>query len=241
MKETAQQLTEQEWWNRYSGIMEQIWNYDAYLDARVRGAYLAEMREMLFKEKGRVLDFGCGSAWTSASLAQRGMRVVGIDLSIAQLCAAQARYRALGITNANFICSDQIPQEPRGYYDSVLTHALWHHLSAAQKEHLLHQIAAVLREGGKLYLYEPLAPRRGRAPLGLRVLEKIIGVFMGGLDTLARRFDWYTPNVAQAYAEGGVMRSLSSCPRWRNCCRLTCASRRYATGAVGASFTPITA
>jgi len=45
-----------------------------------------------------VVELGCGTAYVSAWLARRGARVVGLDLSPAQLATARALQREFGIT-----------------------------------------------------------------------------------------------------------------------------------------------
>jgi SAM-dependent methyltransferase len=198
--------SEREWWNAHSDLVDYIWSYDDYLQVVVRGGYLAELNSFLFKPGGRLLDFGCGTAWASLPLAQRGMHLVGIDVSKAQITKACQQAKTLNLTNVSFYCADRIPDDEDQRYDSVLLHALLHHLPDNEKCRLLGDVARALVDGGRLYIYEPLAPK-SEAPWFPRLVERVIGTVFRLTYFLAQRLRLYENRIGEAICTGWTMKS----------------------------------
>ena len=211
MADDKQRATEEEWWDTYADVQEQIWVYDEYFETIVRSGYLQEMVNFLYRPSGRVLDFGCGSGWVGLRLAEKGMHLEGVDLSAEQIKQAKQQALERGITNVNFWQSGVKIIEHHLSYDSIIVHSLFHHLNTTDKQILLKGIAAKLVDGGKAYFYEPLAAKHGPDILG-RILNKgLLGVFW-----LMRRIAYWLrlqePVVQQAIQSGWNMQSPNEAP-----------------------------
>jgi SAM-dependent methyltransferase len=55
---------------------------------------------------GKLIDFGCGTGWTSCFFAKRGYEVVGVDISALAIQYAEEAKIKMGLKNLNFIVSD---------------------------------------------------------------------------------------------------------------------------------------
>ena len=187
-------LSEAAWWDKYGEINERIWHYDDYLHGVVRQDYLDEMVDFLYKPDGRLLDFGCGGGWVTVPLATKGMVVEGIDVSQEQIERAEEKVRQLGLSNAVYFCGDETFIPTREPYDSIVAHSLLHHLSDQAKRDLLQILAEALVEGGRLYLYEPMAAVEQRPWYGW-LFDKLMGVPFRALRWFALAFHLYEPDI----------------------------------------------
>jgi len=154
-----QRSSEREWWDSFYEIANRQWLLTDALNSIVRREYLQEMAQFLFLEGGSVLDVGCGPGWVGLILAQRGMSLIGIDLARAQIDTARQQAANLGVRDATFIHGPIADLDVKGF-DSMILHATLHHLPEGDIGPLLIKLHQLLKEGGKLYLYEPLAPKR---------------------------------------------------------------------------------
>jgi len=177
----------------------------------VRGRYLAEMEQFLFKPGGTVLDFGCGTGWVGLRLAQKGMSLVGIDLSGEQIARAWENARRLGVSSAWFIQggTDQIREKES--YDGVILHALLHHLSNKEKGILFRRLDWALVTGGRIYAYEPIAARPN-PPLSAWLVDKGLLLLLHLLRILVYRLNIQEPDVREAIQEGWTMQSPNEAP-----------------------------
>lgn len=95
-----------------------------------------------------VLELGCGAAQWSTSLARRGARTVGLDLSARQLGHARAAARDHGVGLPLVLAAaDAVPLAGRRFDLVVCDHGA---LSYADPDHTLPEVARVLRPGGRL-------------------------------------------------------------------------------------------
>jgi len=202
-------LTEKAWWEKYGHLVERIWTYDDYLTKIVRHNYIAEMQDFLFKPGGRLLDFGCGTGWLSLPLALRGMAVDGVDFSEVQINRARRQAQALGLVNTRYWCADHVFKE--NYYDSVLLHAVLHHIPPEQRRSFLESISNALVPGGRLYLYEPVAATPG-PPWQAWIADRFLGGVFKILYWIACKGGFYEPEIATAMQDGWTMRSPEEQP-----------------------------
>ena len=69
----------------------------------------------------RVIDVGCGCGGTTLALAERGARVVGVDISRPMLARARQRAAGLGLGNVEFICSDAATEPFRPEHELIFS------------------------------------------------------------------------------------------------------------------------
>jgi 2-polyprenyl-3-methyl-5-hydroxy-6-metoxy-1,4-benzoquinol methylase len=170
-------LSEAEWWETFSGIATKQWELTPGLNRIVRDEYLQEMRDHLFRPGGHLLEVGCGSGWAGLEVARMGMSLTGIDTSPVQIQSAKQAAWRMGLEYARFAVGTLSDLEHRQQYDSVLIHAVLHHLSEDEIERLLAQVRDLLGQGGRLYIYEPLKSRKSNKLLALVALMVFLSVW----------------------------------------------------------------
>lgn len=99
----------------------------------------------------KVIDFGCGTGWTSEFYAQGGYQVTGLDISDDMISLAR-RYRKRGgkiefMTGDYELCS--LSQE----YDAAVFYDALHH--ALDEAAALRCAYNALKDGGRLIIFEP--------------------------------------------------------------------------------------
>src|SRR5207247_5702576 len=118
---------------RYGGVIRR-WNLR--LVERAIGRGLAGVGP-----GGLVLDVPCGTGILETSLAGRGLRVVGMDISPAMLEVAHERGHALGQVRADL---ELAPCRP-GSVDAVVCHRFLMHLPPASRPRVLRALAELAR------------------------------------------------------------------------------------------------
>jgi ubiquinone/menaquinone biosynthesis C-methylase UbiE len=126
--------------------------------------YFAEMKvrllgEFEIDESLATLDVGCGDGATELFMQQYfpAWKVKGIDISQKSIAEANKR----GLPNATFISYDglEIPLQD-GSIDIVFIAGVLHHVNYSLHPVILKEIYRVLKNGGRLYIFEhnPLNP-----------------------------------------------------------------------------------
>ncbi|MFI7701168.1 class I SAM-dependent methyltransferase [Nonomuraea sp. NPDC049480] len=119
-------------------------------DPGVRAAWAGRLAAWLPEGHLDVLDLGCGTGSLSLLLAERGHRVVGVDL--APRMVARARAKLAGREATVLIGDAARPPVGDRRFDVVLVrHVLW---ALPEPEAALARWAALLRPGGRLVLVE---------------------------------------------------------------------------------------
>jgi len=118
---------------RYGGIIRR---FNLRLIERAIGRGLAGVAP-----GGVVLDVPCGTGILETSLAARGLRVVGMDISPAMLEVARERGHALGQVRADL---ELAPCRPHSV-DAVVCHRFLMHLPAASRPRMLQALAGLAR------------------------------------------------------------------------------------------------
>jgi SAM-dependent methyltransferase len=179
---------EQEWWQRHADLEERFcWVQTPRLQKLLRGRYLGVVAGVVGPGDS-VLEVGCGTGWFSVLLARRGVAdVVGVDFSAAQIDRARAAARRAGVHDrARFEVGDlgdlgdlghlgDLGDGPGPRFDVVVMHAFLHHLSTEEIHRVLDAATALLADGGRLVVFEPVQARDGgtAAPLCLRLLRRM--------------------------------------------------------------------
>jgi len=138
-------LEAHEYWEQHYGAHDRVWT------GRVN-ARLAEAVESL--QPGRALDLGCGEGADALWLADRGWRVVAVDVShtALQRAAADALYRGLE-RRIDFQRRDLSDSFPEGAFDLVTAHYL-HSPARLNREHVLRRAAEAVAPGGLLLIVD---------------------------------------------------------------------------------------
>ncbi|MBI3317688.1 MAG: class I SAM-dependent methyltransferase [Candidatus Omnitrophica bacterium] len=160
------------------GYWEDLWDeervrghYHAYYspagawdDPITRSRYESILARMeRFRPPGRILDVGCGAGQFLAVAESRGWRGTGLEVSRSALDLLKQR------RGAQFQVMETTLQEldlPEGSFDAVTLFEVLEHLD--QPVELLRRAAALLKEGGLLYLTTPNLNSLSRRLLGGR-------------------------------------------------------------------------
>ena len=133
---------------------------EAYAVSRVhaRGASLGRLVELAEVEPGqRALDVATAAGHTALALAQRGARVLGLDLTPEMLDVARRLAAERGLTDVEFGLGDAetLPLDDRSFDRVVCRIALHHFPNPAQATR---EMARVLKPGGRLVLVDNIVP-----------------------------------------------------------------------------------
>src|SRR5437016_3773028 len=141
---------------------------------------------------GRLLDVGCAGGELAALLATRGWRVQGAEAEPALVEAARAR----GVV-ARSVDLDRAPLPwPAGAFDAVVAAEVLEHV--VDTDHLLGELARVVRPGGALVVTTPnLASLENR----LRLLCGRYPMWMDYRVVGTGHLRYYTPRVLRHHLE----------------------------------------
>jgi SAM-dependent methyltransferase len=135
----------QQYWDQRYGEKARMWS------GRVNPR-LAEVVDTL--APGDALDLGCGEAADARWLAERGWRVVAVDISATALDRAVQDARAAGLADRiDFQRHDLAETFPEGDFDLVSAQFL-HTPIALDRDAVLRRAAAAVRAGGVLLIVD---------------------------------------------------------------------------------------
>ena len=100
-----------------------------------------------------VLDFGCGTGENIVPLAERGARVIGMDISPDLIALARERLNDAGLEARLEVGSAYDTGLPGESVDVIFCIALIHHLDIAR---VVEEMARILVKGGIVILQEPI-------------------------------------------------------------------------------------
>ena len=117
--------------------------------------HVAAYRFALRYTAGReVLDYGCGTGYGTALLAESAKRVIGIDISDAALAYASASYRRSNLSFQHVPPAENSPLPFDDHrFDTIVSFQVIEHIGAVQL--YLSEIARVLRPGGYVVFATP--------------------------------------------------------------------------------------
>ena len=128
------------------------WGYDK--PERLFLQIFDRYRPEIAAARPRILDLGCGNGRNAVAMKQRGMQVVGLDVSKTAL--DQLRRRCPGIPT--IIGSALKLPFAAGFFDVVVDHGCLHTLHPADHETYVANVARVLRKGGLYFLCVRMRP-----------------------------------------------------------------------------------
>ena len=120
------------------------------------GKYLLNLGALLLMLEPapkKILDFGCGTGWTSCFLAKAGYEVLGVDISEDAIAVAKDVAKAGGLGRASFVAADYEGFSASQEFDYVLFYDALHH--AEDEREALAAAYRALRPGGVLFAFEP--------------------------------------------------------------------------------------
>lgn len=119
------------------------------------GMYLMELGAILglLPPKGRLLDLGCGTGWTSVLFAQKGYDVVGQDLVPEAVEAGRKLKAEYGLANLDFVAADYESLAFDNEFDIAVFFDCLHH--SLDEEKTLNSAYRALKPGGICITSEP--------------------------------------------------------------------------------------
>ncbi|HKU39910.1 MAG TPA: class I SAM-dependent methyltransferase [Polyangiales bacterium] len=111
----------------------------------------------------RVLDLGCGTGTllVAAKRSCPGAELIGLDPDERALARAREKAAQAGVSlqfQAGY--ADELPFAPASF-DSVLSSLMVHHLDVETQARTVHEIARVLKPGGKVHILDFAKPHEG--------------------------------------------------------------------------------
>jgi len=136
----------------YSEQMRKSYNVIAksYADKSYKDSFYEEQKAhfvSLLKEKGKVLDVGCGGGQDSLYFYSKGFSVMGIDISDEMVSYAKKKLPAGTFYAGNFV---DVPLNDA--FDGIWCNRVFHHIPLDQQDAFLSKIHRLLKENGVLYL-----------------------------------------------------------------------------------------
>ena len=139
---------------------------------------------------GRALDLGCGAGVFSAWMAERGMRVTGLDMFEEAIVMARSWADEKGV-EVTFVQGDLFTYAPSEPFDIVLDSGCLHSLVGGSVKAYVRQLESWLAPGGDFVLghwgkrhaldWRPIGPKR-------RSEAEIVSIF-AGLELIATHHD----------------------------------------------------
>ena len=120
------------------------------------GKYLADLGALLLMLEPpprSILDFGCGTGWTSLFLARAGYHVLGVDISADATRIANEAAQAAGVSTISFQTADYEGFVAPQLFDYVLFYDALHH--AEDERAALAAAYRALKPGGVMFAFEP--------------------------------------------------------------------------------------
>lgn len=164
---------------------------------------IQDMRTQVPPSPRRILDFGCGTGKTCATLADAfpAAHVIGADLSEQALLHARTNFGSNRVSFANITDLPQL--EP---FDLCYINGVFHHILPRERQQTLEMVRELLRPGGRLALFEnnPWNPGTrmvmsripfDRDAIPMSYLEARRRVRDAGFHVYRTRFLFYLPNA----------------------------------------------
>jgi 2-polyprenyl-3-methyl-5-hydroxy-6-metoxy-1,4-benzoquinol methylase len=121
----------------------------------------------------RALDFGCGVGRIALPLAERTEQTLGVDVSQSMLAEATSNAMSAGISNIDFVLSDDDLAKIEGDFDLIHSYIVLQHISWSRGRTLLQQLAGKVSPDGYLAVHllaSSTVPILVRAAVRLRYL-----------------------------------------------------------------------
>lgn len=101
----------------------------------------------------RCLDFGCGVGRVLVPLAKKFHSIVGVDISRTMLEEAKTNCQSYGLTNVEFVQSDDELSKLDKGFDFIHSHIVFQHIARRRGENVLKRMVELLNENGVASLH----------------------------------------------------------------------------------------
>lgn len=118
------------------------------LDHKPTDRYLFELFCSKVKGKGTVCDMGCGPGHITEYIYNKGIDVVGMDLSLGMLDAAKERNPELHFERADMLALDEVDKQFAG----IISHYSIVHFRDSELMHIFKGLKSLLIDDGILFL-----------------------------------------------------------------------------------------
>ena len=140
----------------------------------------------------RILDIGAGTGRDAAWFASLGHSVLAVEPTDALRTRAAILHKAPNITWLDDILPDLTQTRARNEtFDLILMHAVWMHLTEAERIDGMANVAGLLKPGGRI----AMSQRHGEVPKGRRMFE------ISGDETIALAAEHSLVNLFHERAE----------------------------------------
>ncbi|WP_319470721.1 class I SAM-dependent methyltransferase [uncultured Pseudodesulfovibrio sp.] len=169
--------------------------YDTLVGPFLRPIHEAMLKIMTAQGSRTVLDLCCGTGMLAGMAADRGARVVGVDLSPAMLHEGRTKHPAVTFLDGDatsLIFSDN-------EFDAVLLSFALHEKSRQSGYEILAEAWRVMKPDGVLLIADYRKPPSGQSPwtgVGISLIER-----MAGREHYAHFKEYMENNGAESYLE----------------------------------------
>jgi ubiquinone/menaquinone biosynthesis C-methylase UbiE len=157
-------------------------SWDHHTPSGLEKVTAAVLAAASLKPGDQVVDLGCGTGQLSLPLAERGARVLAIDVSSAMVRRLEANARERAIPNVEVLA---IPIEnlslPAGSVDLVVSSYALHHLRDADKGRVVSAACQWLRPGGTLLVADMMFGRGGTSQDRAIIRSKVSALAKKGI------------------------------------------------------------
>ena len=142
----------------------------------------------------RSLDFGCGVGRTTIPIARRSQHAVGLDISTDMLAEAARNAAAAGVSNVEWVQSDDQLSRLSGNFDFIYSIIVLHHIRPEVGYRIIRRLLSSLNPGGAVALQIMYQLEMPPSVLAARwVQARVPGANL--LVNLVRRRPLATPNM----------------------------------------------
>jgi SAM-dependent methyltransferase len=138
-------------------------------------------------EPRRVLDFGCGVGRLLIPFSEVSSSVVGVDISDSMLAEARRNCARFGVTNAEFVRSDDELSAVKGRFDLVHSAIVLQHIESAERGlDIIARMVSLILPGGVAAIHVTYGRNYGRCRYGRVIPDPAVTERQA--PTLFRRF-----------------------------------------------------
>jgi SAM-dependent methyltransferase len=149
-------ISEERKWQEERAERRSFWNRLLYDSPAFDALVGSQISYFEFEPDCWVLDLGCGEGRHLTEIAERGARVVGVDISLARLSMAKERVKGAWADSVSLVQADALALPfASATFPAIFGKAILHHLD--DRNMAASEILRVLRPGGRIAFAEPMS------------------------------------------------------------------------------------